>query len=625
VSDLTSWRSEQPPPYEPLDQAPATQRLRAVESSPSDIDPLEPPIAQRRRSGPRSRLLAIVLTIAIVAAIAGWIAGSKLTSNDDARRRSQAPSPSLITAPVERRVLTNTLVLRGSLTFERSMPIVIRGGAESTPIVTLPPKAPGSEVQEGDVFMEVSGRPVVVMTGVVPAFRPIAAGATGADVEQFERGLERLGFSPGVVDSVVDASTLAAVTAFYQHLGYPVIEPSAEQRARYENAAAAAAAAKHDLVGAEAAVTAATRPPTASERLANDNAVADARAAADLAIGAANSVGSANAAALAAADEAVTAAQSTKSLADATLADASAGRTNPTTGEPYTTVEVDALRSAATVAATSLTARQRERTATKEAGEEQAAAKLAAVDAAQRLLTLATTQRDAALHPPADTGAAAALALAHAASDDADRRLADASAGLQPNVPLGEVLFVPSLPSRIDAVHVVRGDTIDGPVAEISGERQIVTASVAAADRDLVKVGGPVEIQDDAGRTTLSGVIATVGASPIASDSPTSGSNRYTVEATLSQPPTPSELDVLQGASLKLTVPVTSTDGEVLVVPAAALTSDASGTPRVEVEHKGTTRPVEVRTGLSAHGFVEIQGPPTDIGEGDRVVIGQRH
>ena len=66
------------------------------------------------------------------------------------------------------------------------------------------------------------------------------------------------------------------------------------------------------------------------------------------------------------------------------------------------------------------------------------------------------------------------------------------------------------------------------------------------------------------------------------------------------------------------------TVSEVLVSPAAAVSSAANGDTRVQIEHDdGQLDTVKVITGLSADGFVEITGVDTDIIEGDRVVVGQ--
>jgi multidrug efflux pump subunit AcrA (membrane-fusion protein) len=76
---------------------------------------------------------------------------------------------------------------------------------------------------------------------------------------------------------------------------------------------------------------------------------------------------------------------------------------------------------------------------------------------------------------------------------------------------------------------------------------------------------------------------------------------------------------------VRITIPVESTDGEVLAVPIAALSATADGTSRVEVAEGegGATRFVTVNPGLSAEGYVEVDPVDGNLGEGDRVVVGR--
>ncbi len=66
-------------------------------------------------------------------------------------------------------------------------------------------------------------------------------------------------------------------------------------------------------------------------------------------------------------------------------------------------------------------------------------------------------------------------------------------------------------------------------------------------------------------------------------------------------------------------VTVGATKEPVLVVPVAAVVTAADGRARVQVEYAtDRTREVEVRTGLTADGNVEVTGA---LKEGDRVVV----
>ena len=79
----------------------------------------------------------------------------------------------------------------------------------------------------------------------------------------------------------------------------------------------------------------------------------------------------------------------------------------------------------------------------------------------------------------------------------------------------------------------------------------------------------------------------------------------------------------LVGSNVKITIPLSTTGGEVLAVPAAALSATADESVRVEIDNRdGTTRFVTVEAGLSTGGLVEITPVDGVIVAGDLVVVG---
>ena len=70
-------------------------------------------------------------------------------------------------------------------------------------------------------------------------------------------------------------------------------------------------------------------------------------------------------------------------------------------------------------------------------------------------------------------------------------------------------------------------------------------------------------------------------------------------------------------------VAVSSTEGEVLAAPVAALSTAADGTTRLEVQDAdGSTRQVAVRPGLVAKGMVAVTPIGATLKPGDLVVVG---
>jgi hypothetical protein len=81
-------------------------------------------------------------------------------------------------------------------------------------------------VQPGQVLYRVDDRPVVLMTGTVPAWRPFAAGMTdGPDVKELEANLIALGDARGLLTSPnahFGAAAMAAVERWQASLGVAV-------------------------------------------------------------------------------------------------------------------------------------------------------------------------------------------------------------------------------------------------------------------------------------------------------------------------------------------------------------------------------------------------------------------
>ena len=102
-----------------------------------------------------------------------------------------------------------------------------QGAATSRTEMVTSVLAGGAAVESGDVLYSVEGRPVVALTGAVPAWRDLASGADGgADIAQLEAALAALGYSDGgalTVDETWDGHTTAAVKAWQTGLGLEAI------------------------------------------------------------------------------------------------------------------------------------------------------------------------------------------------------------------------------------------------------------------------------------------------------------------------------------------------------------------------------------------------------------------
>ncbi|MDT5028157.1 MAG: hypothetical protein QOE61_4583, partial [Micromonosporaceae bacterium] len=140
-------------------------------------------------------------------------------------------------------------------------------GAERVIVTGLRIK-PGDVLKAGQVLAEVSGRPVVLLPGAVPAYRDLRPGAAGADITQLQDALRGLGYSIRG-ENKFGPATKTALTKLYETIGFPAADTGeADNRAVADarKQVAAATDALHQaqqapdrsgVVAAQAALTAA--------------------------------------------------------------------------------------------------------------------------------------------------------------------------------------------------------------------------------------------------------------------------------------------------------------------------------------------------------------------------------
>ena len=179
----------------------------------------------------KRRTIAGGLFIAVVvAAVAGWLAGTLIQSPAEVAARRAPPEPSPILVPAEERLLSTDVVTRGTARFGSTQtlsltPTELKSGHR---IVTRLPAA-GAKLAEGDVVLTVSGRPVFLLEGGEPSYRDLGPGMVGEDVRQLEAAIERLGFDPGPIDGAFDAETERAVARMYSRAGFDPVRATEDQ------------------------------------------------------------------------------------------------------------------------------------------------------------------------------------------------------------------------------------------------------------------------------------------------------------------------------------------------------------------------------------------------------------
>ncbi|MGW4408235.1 peptidoglycan-binding protein [Nonomuraea sp. NPDC004702] len=585
---------------------------------------------------PRGKLL-LVLVVVLAVAGTGWGVGTRLRSPADEAAARRPPVPSLVTVEVERRRLVATVVVSGTLEYgsPRAVSLAgvvggVAGGGEAVQRATRAPRR--GKLVEGAVLMEVNGRPVFVLAGRVPMHRGIVPGAEGDDVRQLQKALRRLGHRVPVT-GVFDQATVAAVSRFYARRGYEAQQPTLELRQRRDELARSVRTAREvlateskaldqgmDVLPLKLRVTGARRDLEEAEQ-ALKSARAQDRTAGDAA---------GDAAGVEAAESAVRAAEERLLAAEQELAQARATpTTGPTTGPttaPTTgpTTGATAAPGSAPTAGSPADTRLLElrvanaradlaaaRSALERARAEAGAARakrLAGLEKAVRAAREAVAVAEQALRQARQLSPAR-LKVANARSDLAAARalLAEFSRTYGTTVPPGEIVFLPRLPVRLDKPAVKAGEPVDKAVATVTGAGFVVSGSVDAAEAERVKAGLAASIETDSGTTVPGTVTAVAGRDA-----------KGAVPVTVT-PASAKGLRALAGQPVTVRVTIGATGGEVLVVPVAAVVTAADGRARVRVETApGRTEEVQVRTGLSADGAVEVTG---DLRPGERVVV----
>lgn len=211
----------------------------------------------------------------------------------------------------------------------------------------------------------------------------------------------------------------------------------------------------------------------------------------------------------------------------------------------------------------------------------------------------------------------------------AKKRLSELDARTGEMMPASEVIFVPAFPATAHKVSVQAGDKlddIDGPLLTLSaGELQVV-GGLEPADRALVRTGLAVDIDSDVTGFHTTGKVSAVAETPDLAPPGEEEAGDDAMAGQLAVTVTPdTELDPeLLGQDIRLTARSAASAKEVHAVPLAAVTSSADGRTYVtKIVPNGQRVRVEIRTGASGDGMVEVDPVGQALGVGDLVVTGE--
>ena len=568
-------------------------------------------------------LSSVLVTIAVASVVAG-VAGSKIESPADAAARTAPPTPSPILVPVEKRVLESNVVTRGAARFGLPQPVSIAPSSlkpQSGLITTLPLR--NAQFAEGAVLLTASGRPVFVLQGQVPSYRDLTPGTTGEDVRQLEQGLKRLGFDPGPVDGVYDQLTGSAVARWYQSKGQEPFGPTREQLASIRTLEREWGDALKIKVAATAALLAATPTIESAKATTELNIRA---AAVELATRTAERKRmeqSLQSDAARAVEEERAKAAYANAAAEADLATQIADRAfieldprQPETARINANAKLEVARAAAhrTKIAGQLAVQAAERAAMsvadklKQAEVVETSGRMAERSARLESEKLVRATLDAQKLAELDAKLASDRVQQIATDLDRVRR----KIGIQ--VPVDEVVFIRTLPVRVEEIKAVVGGPATGTVMTVTDNQLSIDSSLTLEAAPLVKEGMPVVIDEQALGVKATGTVETIASNP-----GTRGVDGFHIYFEVKVNSTTQKLD---GTSVRLTIPIKSTKGAVIAVPNSAISLSADGTSRVQVKRNNALEFISVTPGLSANGYVEVIPTNGKLEPGELVVVG---
>ena len=574
----------------------------------------------------RIGVLLIVLAVAALGVVGGWVASSRIESPAELAARAAPPVASPIFVPVEERVLSSNVVTRGTARLGLPQPIsivpsILKPG--SGLLATLP--LPNTQFEEGDIILTASGRPLFIIQGKLPVYRDLSPGISGEDVRQLEEGLERLGFSPGPIDGIYDEQTDAAVAEWYQSKGWEPFGPTRQQQssvrtltqdwadARKRKMAAASAATVATFAVESARATAERNKRAAEAELtakkaewqrlmeaqdkSNPQAVETARVTAEYNNKAAAAEVEAQIASRALIVLDPRQPESARKAANARLELARAAAQK---AQLDGKVAVQAAERDAKLAAEQL------KLVTEQLELAEAAVKSIALEGEMAVRSavdaLKITEFDAK------------LAAARANQLAADLTRAKSKLGVQ--VPADEIVFIPALPVRVKEITARVGGPATGNVMSVTDNLLVIDSSLPLDSAPLVKPGMPVDISEQALGVKATGIVDMVASAP-----GTHGVDGYHIYFKVRVDKTTTRL---QGYSLRLTIPVKSSGRAVTAVPTSALSLAVDGTSRVQIKNNDALEYVVVEPGLSADGYVEVTPVNGSLTSGQLVVVGRK-
>jgi peptidoglycan hydrolase-like protein with peptidoglycan-binding domain len=189
------------------------------------------------------------------------------------------------------------------------------------------------------------------------------------------------------------------------------------------------------------------------------------------------------------------------------------------------------------------------------------------------------------------------------------------------SVPAGEVVYLNARSAKAESVTAKVGSAPGDKLLTLSAGETVVEGTVALHEKDLVRTGQKVQILSEVTGKTARGTVTSVSEVPATQrKGEEQSADRYTVHIR----PDRSLPREFSGQDVRLTITAASSEGKVLVVPSSAISTGADGRTTVSVQDApGKQRRVEVRTGMSGDGYVEVTARGDgQLRAGSSVIVG---
>jgi peptidoglycan hydrolase-like protein with peptidoglycan-binding domain len=154
-----------------------------------------------------------VVAGAVVAVAAAAAVTAGVVSSGPAENQARPTGPAA-TAPITRQTLRALATVNGNLGYGAATSIV----SKAPGTVTWLPRV-GATIDRGEAVLRADDTPVVLLYGLLPAYRNLSVRAKGRDVLQFEQNLSAMGYQGFTVDETYSSYTARAVKLWQRDLG----------------------------------------------------------------------------------------------------------------------------------------------------------------------------------------------------------------------------------------------------------------------------------------------------------------------------------------------------------------------------------------------------------------------